>query len=61
MLPARGMTAFCEMSIDNSRKHKNCFSSALGMLEITYHKNPFLTCLKSAVSNYTNGTQNDVL
>jgi hypothetical protein len=43
------MVAFCGMSIDNSRKHKNCFSSALGMLGITFHKNPFLICLESAV------------
>jgi len=49
VLPARGMVAFCGMSIDNNRKHKNCFSSALGMLGITFHKNPFLIYLKSVV------------
>jgi len=43
------MVAFCGMSIDDSRKHKNCFSSALGMLGITFHKNPCLIRLKSAV------------
>jgi len=47
------MVAFCGMSIDNNRKHKNCFSSALGMLGITFHKNPFLIYLKSVVCQTT--------
>jgi hypothetical protein len=42
------MGGFCGMSIDNSRKQKNCFR-ALGMLGITFHKNPFLIRLRSAV------------
>jgi hypothetical protein len=56
--------AFCGIII-NSRKQKHhlmlCFSSASGMLGITFHQNPFSIHLKSAVSNFKNGTHNDVL
>jgi len=50
------------MSIDNSRQHKNCFSSALGMPGFTFHKKSIFNMFeKCCVSNYTNGTQNDGL